>query len=241
MVELLRAKGVAHERSVEFRNSADTSIVPPAELGNPMREFLNVSDDAKVALYSGALGSKQALEYLVEAAQKLADRRPDIVFVFCGAGSMKERLQENTKSLPNVRHLDLQPVERYGQLMAAADIHLLPQRPEVHDLMLPAKLPFMHATGRPVVAMAKPHTQLYAELDGAGVLIPPGDTAALIDAIVKLADDPELRASLGSKGRERGMERWDRNIIFRQVEARMYECCSWRNVASHVERPSETI
>jgi colanic acid biosynthesis glycosyl transferase WcaI len=240
MIELLKAKGVAPARCVEFRNWVDTKVIRPAELQNPIRKLLAIPDGAKIALYSGNMGNKQGMEYLAEAARNLADRRSDIVFVICGAGPMKEKLRNWTSGLSNVRLLDLQPAETYGQLLAAADMHLLPQRPEVHDLMLPSKLAFMQASGRPVIAMARKHTQLYAELEGAGILISPGDAVALTEAIVKLLDNQELRSSLGLKGRELAQTRWDQAGILAQIESKMRESCSSsRNAAPYVEKQSK--
>jgi len=41
--------------------------------------------------------------------------------------------------LPNVRFMDLQPLERLGELLSFADIHLLPQRADAADLVMPSK------------------------------------------------------------------------------------------------------
>jgi colanic acid biosynthesis glycosyl transferase WcaI len=112
----------------------------------------------------------------------------------------------------------LQPVEKLPELLSTADIHLLPQRPETMDLALPSKLAGMLASGRPVVAMANPGTQLWAELDGIGIVVPPADIDALCGAIVRLADDGDLRNQLGVKGRELARSRWDRRCILPQID-----------------------
>jgi len=46
------------------------------------------------------------------------------------------------------------PAERLGELLTCADIHLLPQRADAADLVMPSKLTGMLASGRPVVATA---------------------------------------------------------------------------------------
>ena len=57
------------------------------------------------------------------------------------------------------------------------------------------------AVGRPVVATAHGGPPEY--LGEAGVLVPPGDAAALADAVVELLGDPQRRAQAGVAGRQR--------------------------------------
>ncbi len=73
------------------------------------------------------------------------------MFVFCGNGAGRDALVALCAGLSNVRFLDLQPVERLSELLAMADIHLLPQRADAADLVMPFKLTGMLASGRPVV------------------------------------------------------------------------------------------
>jgi colanic acid biosynthesis glycosyl transferase WcaI len=217
MARSLERKGVPTSRILEFRNWVDTNFIVPSQT-TALRRSLKLPESAKIAMYSGNMGAKQGIDYLAGAAQRLAETRPDIAFVLCGSGPMKERLLEMTQSLPLVRHLDLQPVEKLPELLSTADIHLLPQRPETMDLALPSKLAGMLASGRPVVAMANPGTQLWAELDGIGIVVPPADIDALCGAIVRLADDGDLRNQLGVKGRELARSRWDRRCILPQID-----------------------
>ncbi|RZA18405.1 MAG: glycosyltransferase, partial [Proteobacteria bacterium] len=71
----------------------------------------------------------------------------------------------------------------------------------------------MLASGRPVIATADPGTGLADEVEGAGIVIPPGDAQAMADAIEQLIDDPERAASLGKAARIRAEERWSKDAI----------------------------
>ncbi len=161
---------------------------------------------------------KQGLEVVVEAARTLRDSHPDIFFILCGNGAVRERLIDQARGLDNVRFLDLQPRERLSELLSTADIHLLPQRAAVADLVLPSKLAAMLASGRPIIAMAEQGTQLAIEVEGCGLVIPADDRSALVAAVVKLAGDEALRIKLGQIGRGTAVNRWDMQTIFGQLE-----------------------
>jgi colanic acid biosynthesis glycosyl transferase WcaI len=123
------------------------------------------------------------------------------VFVVCGDGAMKPQLEEAARQLPNLLLLPLQPFERLGFLLGLADMHLLPQSPEAEDLVLPSKLTGMLASGRPVIATCRAGTEIATVVNECGLVVPPGDGAALATAIERLADDDDARLRLGGQAR----------------------------------------
>lgn len=176
----------------------------------------------KVALYSGNIANKQGIEILIEAARLLTGRE-DITFVICGEGPGRARLAQLAEGLANVQLHGLQPVERMGDFLSLASVHLLPQIVGAADLVLPSKLTNMLASGRPVVATADPGTGLYEEVDGCGINTPPGDAQALAAGVVALMDDEPTRLALGKAGRDRAADRWSRDAIIDSMEARMMQ------------------
>lgn len=218
MMGRLEHKGIAPARLREFRNWIDTSMVVPGNNQTQFRKELGLAPDDVVALYSGAMSNKQGLELIVEAAAALKDTQPSVKFVLCGNGPVKPTLVQMATGLPNVRFLDLQPLDRVSELLSTADIQLLPQKVEVTDLVLPSKLAGMLASGRPLIAMAEPGTGVATEVNGAGLVIAPGDASALAAAVVTLAKDAPLRTSLGAVARARAEQKWDRISIIRSLE-----------------------
>lgn len=200
MRERVIAKGIAPERAPLLPNWADVESIRPLSIPSPLRAELNIAPGTVVALYSGNLGEKQGLELLVEAARALKDD-PSVVFVIGGAGSARERLMAMAGDLTNIRWIPLQPAERLNDLLNLADIHLLPQRADAADLVMPSKLTGMLASGRAVLATATPDTQVGRVVAGCGVLVPPGDGAALAAALATLAADPARRRALGVAAR----------------------------------------
>jgi colanic acid biosynthesis glycosyl transferase WcaI len=201
MLELLRTKRVDPARTVLFPNWVDVSAIKPMRQTSPYRAELNIADDAVVALYSGSMAGKQGLELLPAAARELQERLPNLVFVLCGDGVFKPTIERNCVGLANVRILPLQPAARLGELLGMADIHLLPQSPLAADLVMPSKLTGMLSSGRPVLATADPGTELATVVTGCGKVVPPNDLPAFVQALVTLAESPELRAQLGAAAR----------------------------------------
>lgn len=146
---------------------------------------------------------------------------PEVVFVFCGNGAGRDDLVAQCAELSNVRFMDLQPLERLDELLSFADIHLLPQRADAADLVMPSKLTGMLASGRPVVATAYEGTELAGVVAGCGLVVPPEQPQALFDAVRILAEDAALRARLGSAGRAYAEANLDRNAVLRKFEAEM--------------------
>jgi colanic acid biosynthesis glycosyl transferase WcaI len=200
MVQLLQRKGVEPSRTQYFPNWVDVSRIGPQFDGAAFRRQLSIPESAIVVLFSGSMGGKQGLMAIPAVASLLAARK-DIVFVVSGDGVMKPALQQAAAELPNMRCMPLQPIERLGELLCLADIHLLPQNAEATDLVLPSKLSGMLASGRPVITLSQGGTELHTVVSQCGLVVPPGDTDALAAAVVRLADDPSMRFELGRRAR----------------------------------------
>jgi colanic acid biosynthesis glycosyl transferase WcaI len=195
------AKGIDAARLVYFPNWINLDTIRLMTKPSSYRAQLDVPPNAVVALYSGNMGGKQGLEIMAQAA-KLLTHEKNLYFVFCGNGAGKADLLKLTEGLPNVQFLNLQPMERLNELLALADIHLLPQRADAEDLVMPSKLTGMLASGRPVVATANPDSEVGKVLEHCGHAVRPEDALSFAIAIRDLARDPAKRKELGLVGRK---------------------------------------
>ena len=223
MMERASSKGTEDARLLSLPNWADVSAVQPLRSASPYRAELGIGPDAVVALYSGNMGAKQGLELLAEMAAML-QHQPGLEFVFCGNGAGRADLMKRCEKLTNVRFLDLQPVERLGDLLGLADIHLLPQRADAADLVMPSKLTGMLSSGRPVVAGARPETELGKVAMQCGVAVAPDDARAFADAVLQLASQPELRRELSLRARAYAEAHFDRDAVLAQFERDLMAC-----------------
>lgn len=218
MLESLKRKGVSPANCVLFSNWVDTQQINPTAGTSPFREELGIADDAIVALYSGNMGEKQGLEVLVDAAHIL-QQEPHIRFVIAGSGAARQRLEVKAAGLSNIQWLPVQPLDRLNALLNLADIHLLPQRANAADLVMPSKLTGMFASGRPVVAAAPPGTQVASVMNGCGLVVPPEDAVQFAHAIARLAKDTNMRRQMGASARAYAVEHWGKDAVLDNFEA----------------------
>lgn len=220
MIERAASKGITPQKLFPFPNWVDVDHIFPLEKPSEMRSELDIPMSATVVLYSGNMGAKQGIEVLADAAAALADRQ-DIVFVFCGSGPTKKALMMQCEGLENCRFLPLQPVERLNTLLNLADIHVLPQRADAADLVMPSKLTGMLASGRAIVAMARAGTELHDVVAPRGVVVPPEQVEPLVDALIALAADPARRRRLGAAARTYATSTLSRFAVVSNFEAQL--------------------
>ncbi len=229
MVDRLLAKGVSPQRAQLFPNWVDLSAVYPLPRPNEFRAELGLSETDVLVLYSGNMGEKQGLELVVEVARRL-QAVPGLRFVLAGDGGARPRLMAQAQGLSNLQWLPLQPIERLNMMLNAADIHVLPQRADAADLVMPSKLTGMLASGRAVVGTAAAQTQLGAVLSHCGVRVEPGDSEALADVLQELAGQLERREALGAAGREYAQAELAQDAILLKFEASVQELICRRPV-----------
>lgn len=216
MMERLCSKGVIAGKTRYLPNWVDMTQVKPKNGG--YRTQLGIPPDAIVVLFSGTLSGKQGLMVIPDAAKRLQSRR-DIVFVVCGDGVMKSEIEAAAAGLANVRFMPLQPAARVSDLLAMADIHLLPQSPDAADLVLPSKLSGMLASGQPVIATCRAGTEISEIVSQCGLVVPPENGLELAHAIAALADDPVTRKLMGRRARAFAENNFERDAVLSTVFA----------------------
>jgi colanic acid biosynthesis glycosyl transferase WcaI len=226
MMERLLLKGVAAERICYFPNWVDVPRAGNLRVGARSRETyraeLGIPQGAVVALFSGTLGGKQGL-MVIPSAASLLQSRADIVFVVCGDGVMRARIEAAGAGLSNFHLIPLQPQERLQELLGMADLHLMPQSPDAADLVLPSKLSGMLASGRPVVAACRAGTEIADIVGHCGIVVAPDDALGVANAVAALADDPARRRDLGHRARDIAETRFERDATLRRVFGSLYE------------------
>jgi glycosyltransferase involved in cell wall biosynthesis len=151
-------------------------------------------------LFVGALEPRKAPDVLVRAFSAARSRGLEAGLVLVGDGRLRDRL-----AAPGVVVAGRLSDEELDALYANALATVLPSRLEGFGFTPLESL----AAGTPAVASDLP--ALRETTRGGALLVPPGDEAALADALLAVDGDERLRRRLVEAGREAvGALRWDR-------------------------------
>ena len=188
-------------------NFVDIDAIGPGDRDTNYRVEHDLGDRI-VVMYAGNLGHSQALDLLVGAARR-HHHRHDLVYVVNGGGVRADELREAAADLENLVVVGYQPADRVPEVLATADVHVVLLKAGLGASSVPSKTYSAMAAGRPLIASIDEGTEVARVLHGAGagLAVPPDDLDAFVAAVERLADDPELRAAMGSAGR-RWVEEW---------------------------------
>jgi glycosyltransferase involved in cell wall biosynthesis len=215
MADRIAAKGVRPERTVTIPVwSKQGEIYPLPRHEHALREALGLSDKF-VAMYSGNLGLAHRFDEIIMAARQLKGAT-DIVFLFVGDGPRLAEVKAaaQAEDLPNVRFLDAFPRGQLHLSLTVADAHLISLRPEMSGIVVPGKLYGAMASGRPTLFIGPDHCESADTVRQAecGLTLRPGDTAGLVEALCRLAADPELAATMGRRGHSAFLAQFEKDL-----------------------------
>ncbi|MGB0129662.1 MAG: WcaI family glycosyltransferase [Rhodocyclaceae bacterium] len=197
-------KGVPAEKVILFRNWANDDRVRPMARETALRREWGL-EGKFVVLYAGNLGIKQGLGSLLESARLLTDIA-ELRIVIVGDGGERADLENRARNmgLGNVLFRPLQPEERLSELLATADVSVMPQKAGVTDIVLPSKLGNLLCSARPLVVAAAEGSELARIVAEAncGLVVGQENSSEIALAVRELYGDPALRDALGSNGRE---------------------------------------
>lgn len=224
MLGLAVKKGVKSESTVLFPNWVKICKENLDSEALKYRDQLGVPHNQIIVMYSGNMGEKQGLEILADVAGILSSSS-HITFIFCGQGVGRGILENACQGLSNVLFLDLQPFERLPAFLALADIHLLPQKADAADLVMPSKLTGIFASGKPVIVTANADTELAYVVQEKGVVIPPNKPEIMAASILWLIQNGEIADQMGTNGRKYAEEHLDIDSVINRYIERITNLC----------------
>lgn len=201
--KLLHERGVPRDKvSVIYNWCNETQITSMArsearKLEAEMAHRFNV-------VFAGTMGKAQALDAVIDAAVLVADRLPQVQFVFIGGGIEVERLKrlKEEKRAENVIFLPRRPMAEIGSALCSADallVHL--QDNPLFEITLPSKIQAYLAMGRPIIMAVRGDAAHLLEQADAGIACTPEDAPSIAAAVERLVDiGQERRDEMGRNG-----------------------------------------
>ena len=190
----LRRKGVADDKLVRILNPM-TFDAPPAMRAAP------VAGPPRI-LAMGNIGHSQGLDRIVDAFEASGElARIDARLVIAGTGveaeAVRSRIASDRVAMTGVLHGGAMAAE-----LAAAQIGLVSQRPDVAEFNLPSKLMNYMASGVPVLASVRPESETAALIreSGAGWVTDAADPAAFARQAAAALERPEELRRHGAAG-----------------------------------------
>ena len=142
----------------------------------------------------------------LRAFARVQQRMPDASLIVAGYGSQRAALEAlaNELGLRNVRFTGRVSPAEMGQLLNEADILL--NSPDIDNM--PLSLIEAQAAGLPIVSTSTGGIPYIVKDGETGLLVPPGDDAALAEAALRLLSDPALAGRIANAARQSCLERF---------------------------------
>jgi colanic acid biosynthesis glycosyl transferase WcaI len=223
-VETVVERGVSRGKTLLVPNGADLGLFRPLPSQNPVTSELPFNDRF-VVMYSGVLGLKHGIEVILEAAYLLRGEEK-IFFCLIGSGARREALIGRAESmgLKNVIFAGERRVEDIPFMLARADVCLSALMPDSYlDKIITVKVFEYLACEKPVVAALAGETARVLNDSGGGMVVPPGDSQSMADAILDLYRHPERRVAMGKAGRRYVEENFSRSMWAARLEVMLKE------------------
>jgi len=196
-----RERNVPRTRLTFLPNGADTNRLRPMPRDTQLAARLGVGNRT-VFTFAGTHAPYQGLEVILDAATLLR-HRADIVFLMVGEGPVRDHLMRRAaaEGLDNVLFRSSPFDEMPGLMSLTCASLVVLRRMEIAVKMRLSKAIPPLSCGVPIIYAGWGETAEIVERERVGLRVEPEDPAALARAVEYLADHPELRDTLGRRGR----------------------------------------
>jgi colanic acid biosynthesis glycosyl transferase WcaI len=210
------------------RNWVDTDTLYPKRRGeSEVARSLGLLHKV-VVLYTGRLGVTHDFRTLLDAADVLRDRH-DIVFLIAGQGPERAYVEGRSAAMTNVCVCEPVAADRLVDLFTAGSIGVVPMKAGAAQASIPSKTWGYLSCGLPVVVGAEACSDIAKVVAGdeLGIVVEPADAHALASAIRAFADDVDLRARVGIKGRQYVVQNLGRHSAVDAIDGVLTQCVLW--------------
>lgn len=178
---------------------------------------------SKVVLFTGAIEEYKGVEYLIKAFKKVLNYEKTSYLIIVGSGTLLKQLKEMTLELEISDNVIFAGYVKDGDLpyyYSACDLFVLPSTSEKEGFGI-VQLEAM-ASGKPVICTNLPGVNEVDKDEVASIHVPPKNSEALANAILKLLEDGDLARKMGENGRKLVEEKYTWEKIAEETEKVYY-------------------
>jgi len=206
------------KRVIIFTPGVDTQTFNPHLDGSSIRQRY-LLEGKRVLLTVARLIERKGVDRVIKCLPRLCDTIPELIYVVVGNGPERGRLERLAQELGVSERVVFAGRVRGEELplfYAACDIFIMPSRSarERWD-MEGYGLVFLEAgaCGKPVIGGQGSGTEDAIEDGVTGLLIDPQDEDQIIEAILRILNDPPFARRLGENGRRKALQKPDWSLI----------------------------
>lgn len=202
LAEQLARKGYGNVEV--FARGVDVELFSPSRRSAELREGWGADDDTIVVSYIGRIAAEKNLDLLVRAYRRMQSVRPRMRLLLVGTGPEVGRLKRQN---PDFIFTGAKRGRELAMHYASTDLFVFPSLTETFGNVIIEAM----ASGLPIISYEYAAGQEHVEPGKNGLLVPPGDEAAFIQAAVNLLEQSAALAAYSRRSREiaEGIT-WDR-------------------------------
>lgn len=195
--------GISKGKTHVIHNWAPLEEVPLFPKSNPWSKK-NGLENKFCFIYTGTLGMKHNPELLIKLALHFRDRDDVKIIVLTeglGADYLKTEIEKN--GIGNLILMPFQPFEVLPMVLASADVLIAILEPDAGIFAVPSKV-LTYLCAKRALLLSVPPENLASRIvkdNEAGLVVPPSDEKAFIQAAEKLFADKGLRKHFAKNGR----------------------------------------
>lgn len=208
MINKLKQK--TNVKTYYLTNWIDVSLFD--KVSNSTHKYLE-SNNFKI-LYSGNIGVKQDWDFFYDFINQVKSI-PNIEIIIVGEGAEKIDVINKLKPFQFVKHYNLVPYKELPLLLSSADLHILFQKTDVIDTVMPSKLLGMMASGKPSIVTGNLKSEVatvFKESKG-GYYFNGLSIKQIVEHLDILIKDKKLCNSLGLNARTYVKNRFSKNEV----------------------------
>ena len=216
--------GVPSEKITAVQNSVDTREIQTyvknmnSVAKEEVRAELGIGPSARVGIFVGMLHKVKSVPFLAQAAERIRQIIPEFHLIVIGGGPDEEEIKQNAADLARVHFVGPKFGEEKSQLLAIADVLLLPGRVGLAVLDgFAASLPLI-ATRLPIHGPEMDYLE-----DGINGLIIPPDPHAYAQAVASLLSNPR-RLQLLREGAAKSAEKYSIEAMVENFKRGIVQC-----------------